>query len=102
MTCLLVIFRQPTACFEKENENLKNENVSLMSKLNDLCEGNTTLKNKIVLVEKQKEVALNENTSLKRKIIEKEKKMFLKSIRKMILILTMHYMLLLIIMRLNF
>ena len=44
-----------------------------MSKLNDLCEGNTCLKNKIVLVEKQKDVALQENNPLKRKIDEKEK-----------------------------
>ena len=44
-----------------------------MSKLNDLCEGNMSLKNQIVLVEKQKEVAFNENTSLKKKIFEKEK-----------------------------
>ena len=40
----------------KENESLKNENVSLMSKLNDLCEGNTILKNKVILVEKQKKL----------------------------------------------
>ena len=39
-------------CFSKENESLKNENIFLLSKLNDLCEGNTSLKNKIVLVEK--------------------------------------------------
>ena len=44
-----------------------------MSKLNDLCEGNTTLKDKIILVEKQKEIVLQENTSLKKKIFEKEK-----------------------------
>ena len=50
-----------------------NENIFLLSKLNDLCEGNTSLKNKIVLVKKQKEVALNENNSLKRKVISKEK-----------------------------
>ena len=41
--------------------------------MDDLCEGNNTLKNKIILVKKQKEVALNENNSLKRKIVEKEK-----------------------------
>ena len=57
----------------KKNEILKNENIFLLSKLNDLCEGNNALKNKIVLVEKQKEVALHENTSLKRKVISKEK-----------------------------
>ena len=61
------------ACIEKENEVLKNENVSLFSKLSDLCEGNTNLKNKIILVEKQKEIAFQENNSLKRKIFEKEK-----------------------------
>ena len=61
------------ACLEKENKDLKNENVSLLSKLNDLCEGNTTLKNKIALVEKQKEVVFQENKSLKRKFVEKEK-----------------------------
>ena len=53
-----------------------------MSKLNDLCEGNTCLKNKIVLVEKQKEVTLQENTSLKRKIIEKEKESVSKKNKK--------------------
>ena len=61
---------------------MKNENVSLLSKLNDLCEGNTALKNKIVLVEKQKEVALNENTSLKRKIVKKEKENVSKKNKK--------------------
>ena len=70
------------ACLEKENKDLKNENVSLMSKLNDLCEGNTTLKNKIISVEKQKEVALHENTSLKRKIVEKEKENVSKKNKK--------------------
>ena len=45
-------FKTKIACFEKENKNLKNENVSLMSKLNDLCEGSTTLKNEIIFVEK--------------------------------------------------
>jgi len=45
-------FRDKIACLEKENKSLKNENVSLLSKLNDLCEGNTSLKNKIDLVEK--------------------------------------------------
>ena len=44
-----------------------------MSKLNDLCEGNTILKDKINMVEKQKEVVFQENKSLKRKICEKEK-----------------------------
>ena len=62
------------ACIEKENEFLKNENVSLMSKLNDLCEGNTSLKNKISLVEKQKEIVLQENNSLKGKFVEKVSK----------------------------
>ena len=52
---------------------MKNENIFLLSKLNDLCKGNTSLKNKIILVEKEKEIALNENTSLKRKIVLKEK-----------------------------
>ena len=61
------------ACLEKEKEDLKNENVSLMSKLNNLCEGNTILKNKVDLVEKQREVVFQENNSLKRKIVEKEK-----------------------------
>ena len=61
------------ACLEKENKDLKNENVSLIAKLNDLCEGNTILKNKIDLVEKQKEDVFQENKSLKRKICEKEK-----------------------------
>ena len=61
------------ACLEKKNKDLKNENVSLLSKLNDLCEGNTSLKTKIDLVEKQKEVIFQENKSLKRKICEKEK-----------------------------
>ena len=45
----------------------------MSSKLNDLCEGNTSLKNKIILVEKEKEVALNETNSLKRKVVSKEK-----------------------------
>ena len=61
------------ACLEKEKEDLKDENVSLMSKLNNLCEGNTILKDKIDLVEKQKEVIFQENKSLKRKICEKGK-----------------------------
>jgi len=52
---------------------LKKDNISLTSKLNDLCEENTFLKNKIILVEKEKEITLNENNSLKRKIILKEK-----------------------------
>jgi len=60
-------------CISKENEFLKNENISLSSKLNDICEGNKSLKNKITLVEKEKEIALNENNSLKRKIVLKEK-----------------------------
>ena len=71
---------------------MKNENVSLLSKLNDLCEGNNTLKNKIDLVEKQKEVVFQENKSLKRKICEKEKILFHKRKRKMILYLIMLYM----------
>jgi len=45
-------FRNKIACLEKENENLKKDNVSLLSKLSDLCEGNTYLKNEIILVEK--------------------------------------------------
>ena len=45
-------FRSNIAYLEKENEILKNENVSPMSKLNDLCEGNISLKNEIILVEK--------------------------------------------------
>ena len=49
-----------------------------MSKLNDLCEGNMSLKNKIVLVEKQKEVIFQENSCLKRKFCEKEKESFSK------------------------
>ena len=52
---------------------LKKDNISLTSKLNDLCEGNNSLKNKIILVEKEKEIALKENNSLKRKIVSKEK-----------------------------
>ena len=39
----------------------------------NLCEGSTSLKNKIILVEKEKEIALDENNSLKRKIVSKEK-----------------------------
>ena len=66
----------------KKNKDLKNENVSLLSKLNDLCEGNTNLKNKIILVKKQKEVAFNENNSLKRKIVEKEKENVSKNNKK--------------------
>ena len=53
-----MILLNKVACIEKDNKMLRNENASLISKLNDLCEGNNTLKNKIVLVEKQKEVAL--------------------------------------------
>ena len=45
-------FQEKFENISKENESLKNENVSLLSKLNDLCEGNTTWKNKIVLVKK--------------------------------------------------
>ena len=75
-------FRTKVACMEKENDILKNENVSLLSKLNDLCEGNNILKNEIALVEKQKEVAFNENNSLKRKICEKEKESFCKKNKK--------------------
>ena len=85
-------FRNKLACLEKENKVLKNENVSLFSKLNDLCEGNTILKDKIDLVEKQKEIVFQENKSLKRKFVEKEKDMFFKRKRKMILYLTMLYM----------
>jgi len=65
--------RNKLACLEKENDDLKNENVSLMSKLNTLCEGNTILKKDIAMVEKQKESILEENKSLKRKFVEKEK-----------------------------
>ena len=57
----------------KKNDMLKEDNISLSSKLNNLCEGNTSLKNKIILVEKEKETVLEENNSLKRKIISKEK-----------------------------
>ena len=60
-------FRNKVACIEKEKEFLKNENVSMMSKLNDLCEGNTILKNKVILVEKQKEIVFQENSCLKRR-----------------------------------
>jgi len=74
--------RTKVACMEKENEILKNENVSLLSKLNDLCEGNNTLKNKIDLVEKQRESVLQENNSLKRKFIEKEKEFVSKKNKK--------------------
>ena len=44
---------------------LKKDNIFLSSKLNDLCEGNTSLKNKIILVEKEKE-----NISKKKKVID--------------------------------
>ena len=50
--------------------------ISLASKLNDICEGNNSLKNKITLVEKEKEIILEENNSLKRKIVLKGKKHF--------------------------
>ena len=66
-------FQNKLECISKENESLKNENIFLISKLNDLCEGNTFLKDKIILVEKEKEIALHENTTLKRKIVLKEK-----------------------------
>ena len=49
-------FKSKIACLEKENKVLKNENISLMSKLNDLCEGNTSLKNKIDLVENKRKL----------------------------------------------
>ena len=53
-------------CISKENKFL---NVFLFSKLNDICEGNNSLKNKIIMVEKEKEIVLKENDFLKRKII---------------------------------
>ena len=43
----MIFKKNKVACIEKENEMLKNENVSLISKLNDLYEGNTTLKIKL-------------------------------------------------------
>ena len=46
----------------------------MFSKLNDICEGNNSLKNRITLVEKEKEIVLEENNSLKRKFsFSKEK-----------------------------
>ena len=63
---------------------MKNENVSLLSKLNDLCEGNTFLKNKIILLEKQKEITLHENTSLKRKFFDNEKENVSKKNKKIV------------------
>ena len=57
----------------KENDMLKRDNISLTFKLNDLCKGNTSLKNKIILVKKEKEIILKENNSLKRKFVSKEK-----------------------------
>ena len=85
-------FQNNLECISKENDMLKQDNIFLTSKLNDLCEGNTSLKNTIILVEKKKEIALNENNSLERKVVSKEKKLFLKRKRIMILILTMLYM----------
>ena len=66
-------FKNKLECFSKENDMLKKDNISLTFKLNDLCEGNTSLKDKTVLVKKQKKIALQENNSLKRKVISKEK-----------------------------
>ena len=54
----------------------------MISKLNNLCEGNTILKDKIDLVEKQKEIVLQENNSLKRKFVEKEKEFVSKRNKK--------------------
>ena len=59
--------------FQKKMKLWKKENIFLFSKLNDICKGNNSLKNKITLVEKEKEIALEENNSLKRKIVSKEK-----------------------------
>jgi len=66
-------FQNIFECISKENEFLKKENISLASELNDIYEGNKSLKNKITLVEKEKEIALDENNSLKRKFVSKEK-----------------------------
>ena len=44
----------------QENEVLKKENISLSSKLNDICEGNNSLKNQVDLISQEKDFVLKE------------------------------------------
>ena len=64
--------------FQKKMNFWKRRIFSLSSKLNDICEGNKSLKNKITLVEKEKDIILDENNSSKRKIVLRKGKYFLK------------------------
>ena len=59
-------------CF-KRNDFLKKENISLSSKLNDLCEGNNSLKNKISLEKKTKRDCFERKQLFEKKICFKRK-----------------------------
>ena len=57
-----ILFKINWKNISKENESLIKENIFLFSKLNDLCEGNNSLKNKINLVKKEKELLWKKTT----------------------------------------